>query len=216
MVFPNYIHIGIRTEVVFHMEKVTEKRILSIRQMTMIGMLSAVSIFLGLTGLGFIPIPPVKATIMHIPVIIGAIVEGPVVGSLVGLVFGLFSMYQNFTAPGPTSFIFWNPIIALVPRVLIGITAYYIYAFLKNKIKNKSISIGTAAICATLVNTIGVLSLTYIFYLERYSNALGIDSSTAGAAIAAVGVTNGIPEAIISGVISVPVVLAILKIKNHK
>ena len=216
MVFPNYIHIGMRTEVVFHMEKVTEKRILSIRQMTMIGMLSAVSIFLGLTGLGFIPIPPVKATIMHIPVIIGAIVEGPVVGSLVGLVFGLFSMYQNFTAPGPTSFIFWNPIIALVPRVLIGITAYYIYAFLKNKIKNKSISIGTAAICATLVNTIGVLSLTYIFYLERYSNALGIDSSTAGAAIAAVGVTNGIPEAIISGVISVPVVLAILKIKNHK
>ncbi len=198
------------------MEKVTEKRILSIRQMTMIGMLSTVSIFLGLTGLGFIPIPPVKATIMHIPVIIGAIVEGPVVGSLVGLVFGLFSMYQNFTAPGPTSFIFWNPIIALVPRVLIGITAYYIYAFLKNKIKNKSISIGTAAICATLVNTIGVLSLTYIFYLERYSNALGIDSSTAGAAIAAVGVTNGIPEAIISGVISVPVVLAILKIKNHK
>ena len=134
MVFPNYIHIGMRTEVVFHMEKVTEKRILSIRQMTMIGMLSAVSIFLGLTGLGFIPIPPVKATIMHIPVIIGAIVEGPVVGSLVGLVFGLFSMYQNFTAPGPTSFIFWNPIIALVPRVLIGITAYYIYAFLKNKI----------------------------------------------------------------------------------
>ena len=198
------------------MEKVTEKRILSIRQMTMIGMLSAVSIFLGLTGLGFIPIPPVKATIMHIPVIIGAIVEGPVVGSLVGLVFGLFSMYQNFTAPGPTSFIFWNPIIALVPRVLIGITAYYIYEFLKNKIKNKSISIGTAAICASLVNTIGVLSLTYIFYLERYSNALGIDSSTAGSAIAAVGVTNGIPEAIISGVISVPVVLAILKIKNHK
>ena len=198
------------------MEKVTEKHILSIRQLTMIGMLSAISIFLGLTGLGFIPIPPVKATIMHIPVIIGAIVEGPVVGSLVGLVFGLFSMYQNFTAPGPTSFIFWNPIIALVPRVLIGITAYYIYAFLKNKIKNKSISIGTASICATLVNTIGVLSLTYIFYLERYSNALGIDSSTAGAAIAAVGVTNGIPEAIISGVISVPVVLAILKIKNHK
>ena len=198
------------------MEKVTEKRILSIRQMTMIGMLSAVSIFLGLTGLGFIPIPPVKATIMHIPVIIGAIVEGPVVGSLVGLVFGLFSMYQNFTAPGPTSFIFWNPIIALVPRVLIGITAYYIYEFLKNKIKNKSISIGTAAICASLVNTIGVLSLTYIFYLERYSNALGIDSSTAGSAIAAVGATNGIPEAIISGVISVPIILAILKIKNYR
>lgn len=196
------------------MENLTEKRLLSIRQMTMIGMLSAISIFLGLTGLGFIAIPPVRATIMHIPVIIGAIVEGPIVGSFVGLVFGLFSMYQNFTAPTPTSFMFWNPIIALVPRVLIGLVAYYAYTFLKNKIKNKSISIAIAALCATLVNTVGVLSLTYLFYLERYSAAIGISSSTAGKAIALLGVTNGIPEAIISAVISVPVILSIFKIKK--
>lgn len=196
------------------MENLTEKRLLSIRQMTMIGMLSAISIFLGLTGLGFIAIPPVRATIMHIPVIIGAIVEGPIVGSFVGLVFGLFSMYQNFTAPTPTSFMFWNPIIALVPRVLIGLVAYYAYTFLKNKIKNKSISIAIAALCATLVNTVGVLSLTYLFYLERYSAAIGISSSTAGKSIALLGVTNGIPEAIISAVISIPVILAIFKIKK--
>lgn len=196
------------------MENLTENRLLSIRQMTMIGMLSAISIFLGLTGLGFIAIPPVRATIMHIPVIIGAIVEGPIVGSFVGLVFGLFSMYQNFTAPTPTSFMFWNPIIALVPRVLIGLVAYYAYTFLKNKIKNKSISIAIAALCATLVNTVGVLSLTYLFYLERYSAAIGISSSTAGKAIALLGVTNGIPEAIISAVISVPVILSIFKIKK--
>lgn len=75
---------------------------------------------------------------MHVPVIIGAIIEGPVVGALVGLVFGLFSMYQNFTAPGPTSFIFWNPIIAIIPRVLVGIVAYYVYRTLYNKIKRKA------------------------------------------------------------------------------
>lgn len=66
------------------MERGYTKSKFSVRQIAMIGMLSAISIFLGLTGLGFIPIPPVKATIMHIPVIIGAIVEGPIVGSLVG------------------------------------------------------------------------------------------------------------------------------------
>ena len=119
------------------MERNYIKTRFSVRQMTMVGMLSAISIFLGLTGLGFIPIPPVKATIMHIPVIIGAIVEGPIVGALVGLVFGLFSMYQAFTTPLPTSFIFWNPIIALVPRILIGVVAYYVYILLKNKLKNK-------------------------------------------------------------------------------
>lgn len=186
----------------------------SVRQMAMVGMLSAISIFLGLTGLGFIPIPPVKATIMHIPVIIGAIVEGPIVGALVGLVFGLFSMYQNFTAPGPASFIFWNPIIALVPRILIGIVAYYVYTIIKNKIKNQSVSIAIASICATLINTIGVLGLTYVFYLERYSAILGINPKTAGVAIATIGATNGIPEAVVSAVISVPVIIAMLKIKK--
>lgn len=186
----------------------------SVRQMAMVGMLSAISIFLGLTGLGFIPIPPVKATIMHIPVIIGAIVEGPIVGALVGLVFGLFSMYQNFTAPGPASFIFWNPIIALVPRILIGIVAYYVYTIIKKKIKNQSVSIAIASICATLINTIGVLGLTYVFYLERYSAILGINPKTAGVAIATIGATNGIPEAVVSAVISVPVIIALLKIKK--
>ncbi|CUU45891.1 ECF transporter S component [Clostridium beijerinckii] len=196
------------------MERGYTKSKFSVRQIAMIGMLSAISIFLGLTGLGFIPIPPVKATIMHIPVIIGAIVEGPIVGSLVGLVFGLFSMYQNFTAPGPTSFIFWNPIIALVPRVLIGIVAYYVYILLRKRFKNQSISIAIASICATLINTIGVLGLTYVFYLERYSAILKINPQTAGIAIATIGLTNGVPEAIVSAVISVPVIIAIFRIKK--
>lgn len=196
------------------MENKLNKSGLSVRQMTMIGMLSAISIFLGLTGLGFIPLPTMRATIMHIPVIIGAIVEGPVVGALVGLVFGLFSMYQNFTAPGPTSFIFWNPIIAIIPRILIGLVAYYVYSLIRKKIKNESISIAIASLLATFTNTAGVLSLAYLFYLEKYSAALGINPDTAAIAIAGIGVTNGIPEAIVSAVICVPVIIAILKIKK--
>ncbi len=198
------------------MENKLNKSGLSVRQMTMIGMLSAISIFLGLTGLGFIPLPTMRATIMHIPVIIGAIVEGPIVGALVGLVFGLFSMYQNFTAPGPTSFIFWNPIIAIVPRVLIGLVAYYVYSLIRKKVKNESISIAIASLLATFTNTAGVLSLAYLFYLEKYSAALGINPDTAAVAIAGIGITNGIPEAIVSAVICVPVIIAILKIKKNR
>lgn len=196
------------------MERSNIKTKFSIRQMTMVGMLSSISIFLGITGLGFIPIPPVKATIMHIPVIIGAIVEGPIVGALVGLVFGLFSMYQAITTPTPTSFIFFNPIIALLPRILIGIVAYYMYGFCKNKFKKPSIGIGISALFATLTNTVGVLGLTYLIYLEKYSAAIGISKEATGAAIATIGVTNGIPEAIISAVISIPVILAVLKMKR--
>ena len=198
------------------MENKLKNRRLSIRQMTMIGMLSAISIFLRITGLGFIPLPTMRATIMHVPVIIGAIIEGPVVGALVGLVFGLFSMYQNFTAPGPTSFIFWNPIIAIIPRVLVGIVAYYVYRALYNKIKKESISIAIASLLASFTNTAGVLSLAYLFYLEKYSAALGINPDTAAVAIAGIGITNGIPEAIVSSVICVPVIIAISKIKKSR
>ena len=198
------------------MENKLKNRRLSIRQMTMIGMLSVISIFLGITGLGFIPLPTMRATIMHVPVIIGAIIEGPVVGALVGLVFGLFSMYQNFTAPGPTSFIFWNPIIAIIPRVLVGIVAYYVYRTLYNKIKKESISIAIASLLASFTNTAGVLSLAYLFYLEKYSAALGINPDTAAVAIAGIGITSGIPEAIVSSVICVPVIIAISKIKKSR
>lgn len=198
------------------MENKIRNRILSIRQITTVGMLSAISIFLGITGLGFIPLPTMRATIMHVPVIIGAIIEGPVVGSLVGLVFGLFSMYQNFTAPGPTSFIFWNPIVAIIPRVLVGIVAYYIYRFLYNKIQNEGISIAIASLLASFTNTAGVLSLAYLFYLEKYSAALGINPDTAAIAIAGIGVTNGVPEAIVSTVICIPVIISIFKIKKSR
>ena len=141
------------------------------RKLVVIGMLGGISIFLGLTPLGIIHLPVMNLTIMHIPVIIGALLEGPVVGGAIGLIFGLFSMYQNITAPNLTSFIFMNPIIAIIPRVLIGVVSYYVYRFIKNKLKNKSISIAIAAICGTLTNTIGVLGLTYLLYLERYAAA---------------------------------------------
>lgn len=198
------------------MENKLKKSRLSTRQMTMIGMLSAISIFLGLTGLGFIPLPTMKATIMHIPVIIGAIVEGPMVGALVGLVFGLFSMYQNFTAPGPTSFIFWNPVIAIIPRILIGLVAYYVYSLMQKKLKKESVSIAVASLLATFTNTAGVLTLAYLFYAQKYASALGINPDMAAIGIAGIGVTNGIPEAIVSAVICIPVIIAILKIKKNR
>ena len=88
------------------MERSTSHAALGLRKMVIIGMLSGISIFMGLTGLGFIPLPFMKATIMHIPVIIGAIIEGPVVGAFVGLVFGLFSMYNALVNPTPLTPIF--------------------------------------------------------------------------------------------------------------
>ncbi len=113
---------------------------LTLKKIVVVGVLGGISAVIGMTPLGFIPVGPTKATIMHIPVIIGAIMEGPLVGGLVGLVFGLFSMFQAITNPTPVSFVFLNPLVSIVPRVFIGIVSYYVYELFK-KVDNKVSSI---------------------------------------------------------------------------
>lgn len=193
------------------MEKST-KKLLDTRQLSIVGMLSAISIFMGLTGIGFIPLPFMKATIMHIPVIIGAIIEGPVVGGIVGLVFGLFSIYQNITSPTALSPIFMNPIVAIIPRVLIGIVSYYVYKFIKKKFKNIKIAYGSAALCGTLTNTIGVLGLTYILFSNQYAVINDISSDMVLGMLSTIVLTNGLPEAILTVIIVIPVVSGIRRI----
>ena len=181
----------------------------STRKLAVVGMLSSICILLGITGLGFIPIPPVKATIMHIPVIIGAIIEGPVVGAAIGLIFGIFSVIQAITQPTPLSFVFMNPIVSIVPRVIIGLTSYYAYELVKTN--KSSIKVGIAAAVGTFTNTFLVLGLMYVIYLKDYAKVLGISIEKAKYGIITVGLTNGIPEILISVAITIPVVAAIKK-----
>lgn len=126
----------------------------NVRKMAIVGILGGISIILGMTPLGFIPVGPTRATIMHIPVIIGAIMEGPVVGGLIGLIFGLFSIIQALTNPTPVSFVFLNPLISVVPRVLIGITSFYVFKALSNLGNKKTLGM-LNAIWITIIGYLG-------------------------------------------------------------
>lgn len=107
------------------------------RKLTLIAILGAIIVVMGLTPLGFIPLGILSITTMHIPVIIGAVLEGPVVGGLVGLIFGLFSVFNAVTRPTPVSFVFLNPMVSVVPRILIGVITGYVYKLLKDKNNDK-------------------------------------------------------------------------------
>lgn len=116
---------------------IKENKKLSVRKMAIIGVLGGLSIALGLTPLGFIPVGPTRATIMHIPVIIGGILEGPIVGAFIGLIFGLSSMFQAITNPTPISPIFLDPLVSVLPRILIGVVAHYSYKWARDLGENK-------------------------------------------------------------------------------
>ena len=190
--------------------QVQTKKKVNVRQMAVIGMLSAISIMLSMTPLGFIPIGPIDATIMHIPVIIGSIIEGPVVGGIIGFIFGLTSFVRAITMPKPTSFIFMNPLISILPRIIMGIVSYYVYKVVFKAVKKSSVAGAFSGLIGSLINTFGVLGMVYFLYAQRYVAAIGGDTSTAGAVILGIATTNGIPEAII-GALVVSGVVAILK-----
>ncbi|NLK87258.1 MAG: ECF transporter S component [Clostridiaceae bacterium] len=192
------------------MKKEIGKRRFNTRQIAVVGMLSAISIVLGSTGFGFIPLPMAKATIMHIPVIIGAILEGPVVGLVAGLIFGVFSIIQNLTNPSILSFAFLNPLVSVLPRMLIGITTYYSYKipFIKNDVLKSAVS----AVAGTLTNTVGVLGMIYLLYAAEYAQARGIEPQTAATAIFGIALTNGLPEILVSVALTIPIVVAVKKL----
>lgn len=170
----------------------------------------------------FYTITTFKLTILHLPVIIGAIIEGPIVGASIGFIFGIFSIYQNITAPTPMSPFFYNPIISILPRVLIGVISYYVYRILKRKLKNKKLSIGISAICGSLTNTIGVLGSIYLIYFKDYASILiengtisaGSRSTVTVALLSIIG-TNGMAEAALSALVAIPVIIAIFKMQKR-
>jgi len=172
---------------------------LEVRKMAIIGVLASISIMLSMTPLGFIPIGPTNATIMHIPVIIGAILEGPMVGITVGAIFGATSLLRAFTMPTISSFVLMNPLVSILPRVLIGVVAYYVYKLTVKLTKNIFVSGWITGVIGSLVNTIGVLGMTYILYGARYAEALEKSASAAKTVILTLIATNGIPEAIVGG-----------------
>ena len=180
-----------------------------VRQITVIGMLSAISIMLGLSGFGFIPLPTAKATIMQIPVIIGALLEGPLVGAMIGLIFGLFSIVQNLTTPTILSFAIINPLVSVLPRVLIGITTYYAYKWTLGQ--REGLRIGVGAVVGSLTNTFGFLTMLYLLYAAEFAATRGIELGTAAKVIYSIALVNGLPEAVIAAAICVPVVAAIKK-----
>jgi uncharacterized membrane protein len=111
--------------------------------------------------IGFIRLPNASgaATILHIPVIIGAVIGGPVVGMLSGFIFGISSILNDTTG------LFGNPIISVLPRILIGLTSWLAYRGLRKVNASVVVAAAGAGIIGTLTNTILVVGLLVLFGL---------------------------------------------------
>lgn len=183
--------------------------------MTFMAMFLAIEIILVVTPLGYIPIGPLSATTMHIPVIIAGITLGRKAGAQLGLVFGLTSLIRATLQPGITSFCFspfvtvgnisgdWRSVvIALVPRILLGYLAGVIFDLLKDKFNNENVAAVASALVGAITNTVLVLGGIYLFFGGAYADAINIAYSTLLVTLLGVVTTNGIVEAIIGAIVA--------------
>ena len=154
---------------------------LDVRQIVIAGVLGGIAVFLGATRLGFIPVPNIagNATIMHVPAILGGALEGPVVGMIVGAIFGIFSFNQ---AEVP---FFRDPLVSILPRLLIGVVAWATFAALRAR--SVDLAAAAAGVLGSLTNTVGVLGMAVLLgYLPLAAVVPIIPQAVAEAVLAAI------------------------------
>lgn len=187
--------------------------------MVQVALFAALIIIMSVTPmLGYIPLGFTRATIIHVPVILGSILLGPKQGAMLGGIFGLTSFINNTINPTVTSFVFTpfytlgefkggigSVIICFLPRILVGVLPYFVYKGLHKLLKSgkvsQMISLGAAGVVGSLTNTILVMGLILVFFKDAYAAANDIASSAVyGFVFSIVGI-NGVPEAIVAAVI---------------
>lgn len=169
--------------------------------------LGALTVFLGITRLGLIPwFSGASLSIMHIPVIIGTILEGPLVGMVTGAIFGVFSLIQaNISASGIIDLAFRNPLVAILPRILFPLAGWAVYYFLASMLKKLSpkatlAAVPVSAFVASLVHTAFVLFALAMIIPAKDLLPLDAPEATVPGIMTGIFVANGLPEAIAAAV----------------
>ena len=186
------------------------------RWLTSVALMAAIVILLANTPLGMIQLPIIKATTVHIPVIIGAILLGPAAGAILGCVFGVCSMISNTMAPTLLSFAF-SPfmsmsgiVVALKAlwisvgcRMMIGVVAGWLWIFLKKMNVNQFLALPIVGFIGSMTNTVFVMGSIYVLLAGEYAAARTVAVDAVWGLIMGTVLASGIPEAIAAAVLVV-------------
>lgn len=190
------------------------KRKVDTKYLVTLAALCGVLLVMQLTGIGLIPLPGFKLTIMHIPVILGAILLGCRAGCVLGALFGLCSLWANTTAPGISS-MFFSPFLSTTGlpgalkaiwvsvgcRVLFALIAGWLWKLLKKLRLNELLALPITGAVATVIHTVLVLGSICILFPAEYAS---INKTTVDALFALIGATvlsNGLIEAAAAAVL---------------
>lgn len=163
----------------------------------------------GFITVPFIPGPGV--TIMHIPVLVATFYFGVKIGGITGFFFGMSSLLVAIIRPiGPVDYVFQNPIVSVLPRVIFPILTAMVYKGLSVVIKNSYLTITLSAIMGTIIHTLLVLPLLTLFGTQAIAKVMG--SSGIGPVMTflkAIIITYSSFETLFAALIVPPIVIAL-------
>lgn len=194
------------------------------RWMVGVAMMAAIIIVLANTPLGLIPLPTTKATTTHIPVIVGAVILGPLAGAILGGVFGICSIISNTVAPVMTSFAF-SPFLSTTGlvgalkavwvsegcRIMIGVVAGWLWIALKKLRVNDTLALAITGFAGSMTNTIMVMGSIGLLFTQQYAQAKEVAMEAVSGLIMVTVTVNGIPEAFLALVLVSAIGTALLK-----
>ena len=191
------------------------------RWLVSVALMAAIIIVLANTPLGMIQLPVIKATTVHIPVILGAILLGPSAGAILGGVFGICSVVSNTMTPTLLSFAF-SPFmrttgipgafkalwVAVGCRILLGVAAGWLWILFRKVKLNEVIALPIVGFAGSIFHTIIVMGSIYVLFAQQYAEAKEVAISAVFGLVMGTVMASGIPEAIAAAIL----VLAIGKV----
>lgn len=206
------------------------QRTRQVQSLAILAMFTAVIFLLTFTPLGLIDLPVIKATVLHVPVIIGSILLGPRKGAFLGGMFGLASLMKNTLVPNLSSFVFspfipvpgldrgspWALFVCFVPRILVGVSPWLVYALFRHLPGGRRAGVQTGAmalagVVGAITNTTLVMGLIGVVFTDAYAAAQGIPVETVAGFILGIVAANGIPEAVVAAVVTPAVCVPLVK-----
>ena len=191
--------------------------------MVSVALMAAIVIVLANTPLGMIQLPIIKATTVHIPVIIGAVLLGPTAGAILGGVFGFCSLVSNTMAPTLLSFAF-SPFmtttglvgavkalwVSVGCRILIGLVAGWLWLIFKKCKLNQTVALIITGFVGSMTNTITVMGSIYLLFAQQYAEAKEVAITAVWGLIMGTITASGIPEAIAAAILVLALVNVLL------
>lgn len=190
-----------------------------------VALMMAIVVLLANTPLGMIQLPIIKATTVHIPVIIGAIVLGPMAGAILGATFGICSLISNTMAPTLLSFAF-SPFLSTTGlagcikalwvsvgcRIMIGVVAGWIWILLKKIKCNQNVALALTGFLGSMTNTVFVMGSIYLLFAKQYAEAKEVAVTAVFGLIMGTVTASGIPEAIAAAILVFAIGKVVIKV----